>query len=354
VAASSNQRAVDDRMTSRPKRPAIAQKIEGFAKRRADAPYIDVSNAVQGRLRRLRDDFANVPPSYRGYLSVGICSCLESHMKYSYAAAAETFSQHPELLKILFKDITVDINAMIDTASKSFHLADVVAASITISTLASYRTHASNFFSALSDNASHDFPWDYVRIVKAGDPDRAKEFPVNLDRLERVFDARHKFIHETRLSPEDQSDLSDEDILGGASDAAWLISTFQMQFEHLGLWSKYTNIRDDEGLDDAVSRNLKEFDELFERIKSECDQMQYESLQKFRDAFLDYIWARCEFQASIYLPPSRWESAISDFLNLAPEYRATLEMIARKQKYALALWPIAKQRADLGIGIEDS
>jgi len=50
----------------------------------------------------------------------------------------------------------------------------------------------------------------------------------------------------------------------------------------------------------AVGRNLREIDEAFERIKSECDTRQHESLEKFKKAFVDYLWARCEFQTSVF------------------------------------------------------
>src|SRR2546430_5564213 len=250
-------------------------KIHEFAKRRAGATFADVASAAHGRLRQLRDDYDEAPPSYRGYLAVGICSCLETHIKYSYAAAAESFVEHPELLRLLLKDINVDIYALIATTSKSFHLADVVAASISVSSLTSYLRLARHFFSVLMEEP-HDFPWDFVKMVKNGDPDLAKEFPVNLDRLNRVFDARHRFIHETTLlAGGDQSDLVDDVVLGGAGDALWLVSTFEMQFEHLRLWSRYSSIREDEGLNDAVERNLKDIQAAIALIKAECDETQF-------------------------------------------------------------------------------
>ena len=47
-------------------------KIHEFAKRRAGATFADVASAAHGRLRQLRDDYDEAPPSYRGYLVPGI------------------------------------------------------------------------------------------------------------------------------------------------------------------------------------------------------------------------------------------------------------------------------------------
>ena len=87
-------------MAKSPKRSLDQSKIEEFARRRAGARYIDGSIAAQDRLHRLREEYEKAPPSYRGYLAVGICSCLESHIKYCYAAAAEMFFRHPDFATI--------------------------------------------------------------------------------------------------------------------------------------------------------------------------------------------------------------------------------------------------------------
>ena len=94
------------------KRTPEQLKIQEFAKRRAGATYIDASIAAKERLLRLKDEYKDTPPSYRGYLAVGICSCLESHIKYGYAYAAERFFEHPDLLRELYKDISVDTGAI--------------------------------------------------------------------------------------------------------------------------------------------------------------------------------------------------------------------------------------------------
>jgi hypothetical protein len=102
------------------KKPTPEQlKIESFAKRRAGATYIDASIAAKERLIKLRDHYPEAPSAYQGYLAVGICSSLESHIKYCYAHAAERLSGHPEILKQLYKGISVDIDALISTSSKT-------------------------------------------------------------------------------------------------------------------------------------------------------------------------------------------------------------------------------------------
>jgi GR25 family glycosyltransferase involved in LPS biosynthesis len=75
-------------MAKSPKRSIAQSKILELANRRGGANYSDAAMAAQDRLRKLREDYERTPASYRGYLAVGICSCLESHIKYYYAAAA--------------------------------------------------------------------------------------------------------------------------------------------------------------------------------------------------------------------------------------------------------------------------
>src|SRR6266851_4399724 len=77
------------------KRSPRELQIEAFAKRRAGGTYIAAAIAVKDRLLNLRSEYLDVPNSYRGYLMVGICTCLESHLKYCYAYAAERFADHP-------------------------------------------------------------------------------------------------------------------------------------------------------------------------------------------------------------------------------------------------------------------
>jgi hypothetical protein len=76
-------------------------RIQEFAKRRAGATYIDASIAAKERLLRLKDEYKDTPPSYRGYLAVGICSCLESHIKYCYAYFLDLAPQYRQTLKEL-------------------------------------------------------------------------------------------------------------------------------------------------------------------------------------------------------------------------------------------------------------
>lgn len=328
-------------------RPFVQRKFEEFAKRRAGARYMDAAIAAQERLQRLRIEYKDVPPSYRGYLAVGICSCLESHMKYGYAAAAERFSEHPDLLKSLFKDIQVDIDTLISTTSKTFHLADVVAASITVSTLSAYLTKASYLFSTLK-GAPHNFPWDWVRVFTNGDPELDKDYQQKLDRLGRVFDARHKFVHETSVFGDSDQILPNDDPIECVDDALALISQFQKEFEQFEMSPKYAAIKDDEGMDDAVARLTNEIDEAFERLKADCDERQYESIEKFKIAFREYLYARCDFQASVFVA-QRSEASMSYFIDLVPEYRDMLKSLGPTQRYMLAQYPLSKQYQDMGL-----
>ena len=333
-------------MVKAPRRQLDQAKIAEFAKRRTGATYLDASIAAQSRLAKLRDEYEQVPPSYRGYLAVGICSCLESHIKYSYGAAAERFFEHPELLRKLFNDVSVDIDTLIATTSKTFHLSDVVAASISVSTLTAYLERASHFFSVLMEKP-HNFPWDYVKAM-SGDPDGdGKYYAPKLERLGRVFGARHKFVHETNIMEESaQPDAPIDDPIDCVEDAMWLISQFQRQFEHVELSSKYVAIKYDEGLHDAVNRTEKEIEDAFAKVRELCDPAQYSALEQFQAAFIAYLWARCEFQASIFLL-HRSEAAMSYFLEVAPEYRSFLAELGPKQRYALSLYPISAQRAEI-------
>jgi hypothetical protein len=242
------------------------------------------------------EEYDEAPASYRGYISVGICTCLESHIKYFYAAAAEGFDDHPEILKALFNDIRVDIDTLISTTSKTFDLAGVIAANITVSSLAAYRQRAGHFISVFN-GAPHDFPWDFLRVFDTnGIPELDKGYALKLKRLERVFEARHKFVHETSVFgwPEPTEMLDDP--LECVKDALWLTSQFDKQYEHILMNPKYAAIKENEGMDEAVSRNLMEIDEAFERIKSECGERQYETLEKFKKAFLGYLFARVNFK----------------------------------------------------------
>jgi hypothetical protein len=259
----------------------------------------------------------------------------------------EGFDDHPEILKALFKDIHVDIDTLISTTSRTFGLADVIAASITVSSLASYREKASHFFSVFTDRP-HDFPWDFAKVfITNDDPESNKEYASKLERLERVFQTRHEFIHETGILDAEPG-LFGDDLPDCVDDALGLMSQFDKQYEHILMSPKYADIKDDEGLADAVTRNLEEIESVFERIKSVCDERQYDSLDKFKKAFLDYLWARCDFQVSVFIA-ERSEWAMSQFLDLAPEYRAILKEIGLRQKFMLAQHPIAEQYADIGL-----
>ena len=118
--------------------------------------------------------------------------------------------------------------------------------------------------------------------------------------------------------------------------------------EHIEMSPGFSAINPDEGLSDTVDRHTKDVEAAFDHIKGFCSPKQYEKLEEFKSAFLAYLWARCEFQASVFIA-QRSESAMSNFLDLAPQYRVTLKEIALKQRHLLAEYPLAKQYADMGI-----
>ena len=156
--------------------------IREIAERRGGSNYQDGYRAAKKRLYALSEEFEKVPESYRGYLAVGICSSMESHIKCFYAYAAERFWNYPEILKKLLGEMEVNIETLISTTAKSFGLADVVASSISVSSLESYRSLASRFFSVLLDR-KHDFPWSYQELFTESDPEWKKEIGLRLDRL---------------------------------------------------------------------------------------------------------------------------------------------------------------------------
>jgi len=295
---------------------------------------------AEARLWQMREEYENTPPSYRGYLLVGICTCLESHIKYYYAAAAEAFDDHPDLLRMLYTDIQVDIDTLISATTKTFALADVVAASISVSSLSGYRDRASHFFSVLTGQ-THVFPWDHLNV---GTPELKKEYARRLERLERVFEARHKFVHETDIAGWPSE--GDDNPLECVDDALWLTEQFENQYYDLLVAPQFAAIKENETVDDAVARTVADIDRAFDHIEAQCESRQHESLSKLKNAFLDYLWARCDFQASVFIvQKADWARAL--FLDLAPEYRWVLSDLALKQRFMLAKYPIDEQEADL-------
>lgn len=295
---------------------------------------------AEARLWQMREEYEKTPPSYRGYLLVGICTCLESHIKYYYAAAAEAFDDHPDLLRMLYADIQVDVDTLVSATTKTFALADVVAASISVSSLSSYRDRASRFFSVLT-RRPHNFPWDYPNV---GTPELKKEYARKLERLERVFEARHKFVHETDIAAWPSED--DDDPLECVDDALWLTDQFEKQYYDLLVSPQFAAIKENESVDDAVARAVTDIDRAFDHIEAQCDSRQHEPLSKLKNAFFGYLWARCEFEASVFIvQQTDWARAL--FLDLAPEYRSVLSDLALKQRYMLAKYPVDEQEADL-------
>ncbi|MEZ2146225.1 hypothetical protein AAE026_28595 [Bradyrhizobium sp. DN5] len=331
----------------KPVRRSIAlNKISELANRRTGASYYDAMAAAVDRLLALTQEYEATPPSYRGYLAVGICSCLESHIKYLYAAAAEGYDDHPEALRELFKDVQVDIDTLISTTTRTFGLADVVAANIKVSTFSAYRERASHLLSSFTGKP-HDFPWDFVKVfVTGGSPELDKEYAKKLERLERVFDARNRFVHETDVLPQKDTDLSDSDLLKCAEDAISLMEQLERQYEEIGMNPRFAAIKEDENLAAAATRIEEEIDQSFAWIKSLCDERQYPSLERFRAAFSEYIWARCDFQTSVFIS-QRSEWTTSQFLDLAPEYQRLLREMGSKQKYMLSQHPISEQISEI-------
>jgi len=319
-------------------------QIESFAKRRAGRTYIAAASAARERLLNLRSEYLAVPNAYRGYIMVGICTCLESHLKYCYAYAAERFADYPEVLKQLYKDISVDIETLISTSARSFHLSDVIAANIKVSSVDTYLRLASAFFTAI-EGRQHDFPWDLSRVFGFGDDENGKKLQAEqVDRLRNVFAARHEFVHEALTEPV----LGLVDPREYIDDALQLINLFDKNLEYIEMGPRFSAINNDEGLPGAVDRNVEKVDAAFEHLKSFCEPRQHERLETFRKAFLAYLWARSEFQASVFLSFSS-ESAASEFIDLVPKYGATLNEIALKQKYLIAEFPLAKQYEEMGI-----
>ncbi len=62
---------------------------------------------------------------------------------------------------------------------------------------------------------------------------------------------------------------------------------------------------------------MKEIDDAFAHIKSMCAELQYESLDKFKNAFIEYLWARCDFESSVFIF-QRSEWSMSQFLDWRP------------------------------------
>ncbi|ABQ37631.1 hypothetical protein [Bradyrhizobium sp.] len=247
------------------------------------------------------------------------------------------------MLRELYKDIHVDTDTLISATTKTFGLADIVAANISVSSLAAYRDRACHFFTVLLGKP-HDFPWDSVNIHTDGDISLNKEYAAKLDRLERVFDARHKLIHETDVLGFLKD--SDDDPLQCVEDALWLTSQFEIQYSDVLISPKYGSIKDNESTDEAVQRVCAEIEGAFDHIKAQCDDRQHTSLDKLKTAFFQYLWARCDFLASVFIvKQSEWATA--QFLDLAHEYKNMLADLAFKQTYLLSKYPIDEQEADL-------
>ncbi len=323
------------------KPPKQKDAAEAFARRRAGGSYIGVAAAALRRLYQLSEDFDNVPESYKGYLLVGVVTCLESHLKYCYAHAAERFAEHPEVLQQLYKDISVEIESLISTSTRSFHLADVIAASIKASSLFSYNKQASHFFTVL-DGKPHNFPWDLAKVFHTGgDDEGAKLFAAQLERLEKAFAFRHDFVHET-VDGAFPAELRD-----AVDDARVLIILFEKHLENLEMSPRYAQVLPDEDMRDATDRCSEEIKERFEKIRQATELRQHAKLDELQTAFVDYYHARAEFEASVFLVDGS-TAAMSYFIDLMPEQRAAVRDIGLKVQYLLARYPASQQYQDMG------
>ena len=118
-----------------------------------------------------------------------------------------------------------------------------MASNVTVSSLAAYRERASHFFSVFLGKP-HDFPWEFVRaFVTNGLPDLDKEYAMKLERLERVFEARHKFVHETNIYAVDELELLGDDLFECVDDALSLMKQFEKQYEHILMSPKYAALK---------------------------------------------------------------------------------------------------------------
>lgn len=328
-------------MARNTKRIGVRRFVD-IAGRRAGGSYSDAAFAVMDRLLKLMQEFSEAPPSYRGYLAVGVCSCMESHMKYRYAAAVEVYDDHPEVLRVLLNELDVDVETLVSLNSHLFSLADVVAASITVSSFAQYRQRASHFFQVFA-GAPHDFPWDYARAhATGGAPDEDKKYAAKLDRLERMFEIRHRFVHETEISASPKLDIAETELLDCADDAFRLMDQFEDQFEQIGMDSRFALPKEGATIEEAVAKQTAEINEAFDAIAAACAPYQLASFEKFKKAFNEYLWTRSEFETSVFVvDKSDW--MMRQFLDLGHDQLRFLREVGLRHKHMLSQHPANEQ-----------
>jgi hypothetical protein len=335
--------------------PRDTDKIQGFAMRRGGANYQDAYRAAKSRLKQLAKDFENVPKAYQGFVLVGICTAMESHLKYFYAHATDRYASHPNILLKLLKDVNVDIATIISISTSSFQLSDVVAATISVSTLDAYLAKASDFITVVHGE-EHNFPWSYQEIFTETDSEFKKQIGLRLERLRTVFDARHRLVHETNVP-----DYGGDHPLEGLEahqiieDALWLMG----QFEQIYWESEFNpdlNPKSDLGLPASVDEADNEIDAVFAKMESDIEERQSETLRKFKTDFKEYLWSRAGFLASAFIA-QRSEETMGYYLELVPQYLPVLNRIFLEQHFLRAKFPTARQEFELlnpSMGDDDS
>jgi hypothetical protein len=89
---------------------------------------------------------------------------------------------------------------------------------------------------------------------------------------------------------------------------------------------------------------LRDIDDTFTWISAACAEHQQARLEKFKKAFIDYLWARSEFETSVFVFDAM-DWTMRQFLDLAPEHLKMLREIGSRQKYTLSQFPVAEQLA---------
>jgi hypothetical protein len=264
------------------KPPRQAEAIEAYASRRRGANYQDAYRAAKRRLRNLSSEFEQAPPSYRSFILVGICTALECHLKYFYGHATERYAGHPEILSKLLRDVSVDISTMISVSTSHFQLSDVVAASVSASSLETYLAKASDFLAVMHRVDKHNFPWDYQKIFTETDREVGKDIALRLDRLREVFVLRHRLVHETDvIDPNLAFARAAVDAQDIADDALWLMDQFEQIY-----WQSEVNPELNPTIDVPMPEHAEdieaEIDQVFESIEEHVDERQRDDFQNFK------------------------------------------------------------------------
>ena len=260
--------------------------IAGFAARRKGANYQDAYRAAALRLKSLYSEYEHAPNAYRAFILVGICTALESHLKYFYAYATERYAGKPDLLHKLLRDVSVDISAMISVSTSTFQLSDVVAASISASTLETYLEKAGVFIAVIYGENKHNFPWDHQKFRKGTDDHWKKEIGLKLERLRGVFALRHRLVHETDVLDAHLSQAThDIDAKQVTQDALWLIGEFEKRYWNSEFDEK-RNPQINRAMPDLVEDMDKQLRQAFNRIERDVDVPKRKAFQNSQASLL--------------------------------------------------------------------